>query len=69
MDPGSRGREIGARWRALVAVAGASPEHAPALTRDLVERALDLPSDEDEALFALFPLAASMTEPHAHRRC
>ncbi|WP_437626705.1 hypothetical protein [Sorangium sp. So ce1151] len=38
-----------------------------AITRDLVERALELPSDEDEALFALAPLAASMTEPHARR--
>ncbi|XXX81368.1 NACHT domain-containing protein [Sorangium sp. So ce134] len=62
-------REIGATWRALVAIAEASPDHAPAITRDLVERALDRPSDEDEALFALVPLAASMTEPHARRLC
>ncbi|WP_437941591.1 hypothetical protein [Sorangium sp. So ce341] len=62
-------REIGATWRALVAIAEASPDHAPAIARDLVERALDLPSDEDEALFALVPLAASMTEPHARRLC
>ncbi|KYF93523.1 hypothetical protein BE18_30545 [Sorangium cellulosum] len=56
------------RW-SLIAIAGASPDHAPAITRDLVERALDLPSDEDEALFAPVPLAASMTEPHARRLC
>ncbi|WP_437960311.1 hypothetical protein WME76_12165 [Sorangium sp. So ce119] len=62
-------RELGATWPALVAIAGASPDHAPAITRDLVERALDLPSDEDEVLFALVPLAASMTEPHARRLC
>ncbi|XXT25307.1 hypothetical protein WME94_27635 [Sorangium sp. So ce429] len=62
-------RELGATWSDLVAIAGASPDHAPAITRDLVERALELPSDEDEALFALVPLAASMTEPHARRLC
>ncbi|WP_437947545.1 hypothetical protein WME98_43475 [Sorangium sp. So ce296] len=62
-------REIGATWPALVAIAGASPDHAPAITRELVERALELPSDEDEPLFALVPLAASMTEPHARRLC
>ncbi|CAN93358.1 hypothetical protein predicted by Glimmer/Critica [Sorangium cellulosum So ce56] len=62
-------REIGANWPALVAIAGASPDHAPAIARDLVERALEQPSDEDEALFALIPLAASMTEPHARRVC
>ncbi|MGK3963943.1 hypothetical protein WMF38_07150 [Sorangium sp. So ce118] len=62
-------REIGATWPALVAIAGASPDHAPAITRDLVECALELPSDEDEALFALVPLAASITEPHARRLC
>ncbi|WP_437878406.1 hypothetical protein [Sorangium sp. So ce513] len=62
-------RELGAPWSALVAIAGASPDHAPALARDLVERALDRSSDEDEALFALIPLAASMTEPHARRLC
>ncbi|KYF76817.1 hypothetical protein BE11_22405 [Sorangium cellulosum] len=62
-------RELGATWRALVAIAGASPDHAPAITRELLARALDLPSDEDEALLALVPLAASMTEPHARRLC
>ncbi|WP_438043780.1 hypothetical protein [Sorangium sp. So ce128] len=62
-------REIGANWPALVAIAVASPDDAPAITRDLVERALEQPSDEDEALFALIPLAAWMTEPHARRVC
>ncbi|WP_437604400.1 hypothetical protein WMF28_15255 [Sorangium sp. So ce590] len=62
-------RELGATWPALVAIAGASPDHAPAITRDLLARALELPSDEDEALFALVPLAASMTDPHARRLC
>ncbi|WP_437593458.1 hypothetical protein [Sorangium sp. So ce1000] len=62
-------REIGAPWSDLVAIAVASPDDAPAITRDLVERALEQPSDEDEALFALIPLAASMTEPHARRLC
>ncbi len=32
-------------------------------------RALDLRSDEDEALFAVVPLAASMTELHARHLC
>ncbi|WP_437615427.1 hypothetical protein WMF20_18495 [Sorangium sp. So ce834] len=62
-------RELGATWPALVAIAGASPDHALAITRDLLARAVELPSDEDEALFALVPLAASMTEPHARRLC
>ncbi|XXT23800.1 hypothetical protein WME94_19880 [Sorangium sp. So ce429] len=62
-------REIGAPWSDLVAIAVASPDDAPAIARDLVERALEQPSDEDEALFALIPLAASMTEPHARRLC
>lgn len=62
-------RDIGANWPVLVAIAGASPDHAPAIARDLVERALEQPSDEDEALFALIPLAAWMTEPHARRLC
>ncbi|KYG04891.1 hypothetical protein BE21_44025, partial [Sorangium cellulosum] len=62
-------REIGANWPALVAIAVASPDDAPAIARDLVERALEQPSDEDEALFALIPLAAWMTEPHARRLC
>ncbi|WP_437900311.1 hypothetical protein [Sorangium sp. So ce124] len=62
-------REIGAPWSDLVAIAVASPDDAPAIARDLVERALEQPSDEDEALFALIPLAAWMTEPHARRLC
>ncbi|WP_437916454.1 hypothetical protein WME73_17830 [Sorangium sp. So ce302] len=62
-------RGIGANWPALVAIAVASSDDAPAIARDLVERALEQPSDEDEALFALIPLAASMTEPHARRVC
>ncbi|WP_438036432.1 hypothetical protein [Sorangium sp. So ce204] len=62
-------REIGANWSDLVAIAVASPDDAPAIARDVVERALARPSDEDEALFALIPLAASMTEPHARRVC
>ncbi|WP_437728172.1 hypothetical protein [Sorangium sp. So ce861] len=33
--------KLGARWRVLVAIAGASPDHAPAITPDLVARALD----------------------------
>ncbi|WP_437477300.1 hypothetical protein WME75_28020 [Sorangium sp. So ce1014] len=62
-------RELGATWPTLVAIAEASPDHAPAITRELLARALDRPSDEDEALFALVPLAASMTERHARHLC
>ncbi len=54
-------------WRVLVAVANASPSHAPAITQRLVEEGSQLDASEHEALFRLVPLAPYMPEIAARR--